>query len=240
MDSPAKNSEKHQLLNPSADASTVSTKVDNGEVKYNVCFMVQLVSLAALGGFLFGYDTGVIAGAQLYFVDTWPDITDSQIALIVSIALIGAAIGALFSGSLSDKIGRKNVILIADALFTVGAIIMAAAPTIAVLMVGRLIIGLGVGMASQIVPLYLSEVAPVEIRGKLVAFNVATITIAQLMASTLAYLIRPHWRIMLGLAGVPSLVQMIGMFFMPESPRWLGKVGRIEDQRKVMTLIYKP
>ena len=201
----------------------------SNETKFNVCFMVQLVSLAALGGFLFGYDTGVIAGAQLYFVDTWPDITDSQIALIVSIALIGAAIGALFSGSISDKIGRKKVILIADALFTVGAVIMATAPSIAWLMVGRLVIGFGVGAASQIVPLYLSEVAPVEIRGKLVAFNIATITIAQLMASTLAYLIRPDWRIMLGLAGVPSLIQMVGMFFMPESPRWLGKVGRIEE-----------
>ena len=96
----------------------------------------------------------------------------------MSIALIGAAIGSLFSGSISDRIGRKNVILVADVLFTAGAALMAFAPTIAWLMVGRLIIGLGVGAASQIVPLYLSEVAPVEIRGKLVAFNVATITIA--------------------------------------------------------------
>ena len=89
-------------------------------------------------------------------------------------------------------------------------------------------------------PLYLSEVAPVEIRGKLVAFNVAMITMAQLMASCLAFAIRPHWRWMLGLAGVPSMVQFIGMLFMPESPRWLGKVGRSEDQHKVMQLIYKP
>ena len=96
----------------------------------------------------------------------------------MSIALIGAAIGSLFSGSISDKIGRKGVILVADILFTAGAALMAFSPTIAWLMVGRLIIGLGVGAASQIVPLYLSEVAPVEIRGKLIAFNVATITIA--------------------------------------------------------------
>ena len=83
---------------------------------------------------------------------------------------------------------------------------MAVAPTIPVLMIGRLIIGFGVGIASQIVPLYLSEVAPVEIRGKLVAFNVATITIAQLLASTLAFLIKPDWRLMLGLAGIPSAI----------------------------------
>lgn len=143
--------------------------------------------------------------------------------------MIGAAIGALFSGSISDRIGRKKVILIADLLFTVGAVLMAIAPTIGWLMVGRLVIGLGVGAASQIVPLYLSEVAPIAIRGKLVAFNVATITIAQLMASCLAYGIRPHWRWMLGMAGIPSIIQFIGMLFMPESPRWLGKVGRSEE-----------
>ena len=116
----------------------------------------------------------------MYFKDDFPDISDSQIALIVSIALIGAAIGALFSGSISDRLGRKPVIIVADLLFTTGSVIMAFAPSIPVLMIGRLTIGLGVGVASQIVPLYLSEVAPVEIRGKLVAFNVATITIAQL------------------------------------------------------------
>lgn len=120
----------------------------------------------------------MIAGAQLYFVDDWPEIQENQLALIVSIALIGAAIGALFSGNISDKIGRKKVIIFADILFTAGSVVMAFAPTIAVLMVGRLIIGFGVGIASQIVPLYLSEVAPVEIRGKLVALNIATITIA--------------------------------------------------------------
>ena len=104
--------------------------------------------IAGLGGFLFGYDTGVIAGAQLYFKNDWPDITDSQTALIVSIALIGAAFGSLFSGSISDKFGRKKVIIIADVLFTVGAVLMATAPTIAWLMIGRLIIGVGVGAAS--------------------------------------------------------------------------------------------
>ena len=92
--------------------------------------------------------------------------------------MIGAAFGALFSGSISDKFGRKRVIIAADILFTIGAAVMASAPSVAVLMIGRLIIGVGVGSASQIVPLYLSEVAPVEIRGKLVAFNVAMITAA--------------------------------------------------------------
>ena len=96
-------------------------------------------------------------------------------------------------------------------------------------MTGRLIIGVGVGAASQIVPLYLSEVAPIQIRGKLVAFNVTMIVFAQFLASILAFLIRPNWRLMLGLAGVPSFMQLIGILFMPESPRWLGKVGRSDE-----------
>ena len=147
----------------------------------------------------------------------------------MSIALMGAAFGALFSGSISDKIGRKKVIIIADILFTIGAAVMALAPTVQVLMIGRLIIGVGVGAASQIVPLYLSEVAPIQIRGKLVAFNVTMIVFAQFLASILAFLIRPNWRLMLGLAGVPSFLQLIGILFMPESPRWLGKVGRADE-----------
>ena len=142
---------------------------------------------------------------------------------------MGAAFGALFSGSISDKIGRKKVIIIADILFTIGAAVMALAPTVQVLMIGRLIIGVGVGAASQIVPLYLSEVAPIQIRGKLVAFNVTMIVFAQFLASILAFLIRPNWRLMLGLAGIPSFLQLIGILFMPESPRWLGKVGRADE-----------
>ena len=92
--------------------------------------------------------------------------------------MLGAAIGALFSGSISDNIGRKPVIMIADVLFTVGSVVMGLSPTIWCLMLGRFILGLGVGVASQIVPLYLSEVAPVEVRGTLVAFNVLVITFA--------------------------------------------------------------
>ena len=126
---------------------------------------------------MFGYDTSAIAGAQLYFNDTWPDITTQQTAMIVSFALIGAAIGSLFSGYVSDKIGRKKVILFADFTFTLGAVMMAVAQQIWVLMVGRVIVGIGVGVAAQIVPLYLSEMAPTEIRGKMIATNTATITV---------------------------------------------------------------
>ena len=144
---------------------------------------------------------------------------------MVSLALAGAAVGSLFSGTASDKLGRKKLILFADLLFTIGAFTMAFAPSIVVLMIGRVLVGLGVGVAAQIVPLYLSETAPLEIRGKVIAINTAMITGGQLFSVILVFLIRPNWRLMLGLSAVPSVLQFIGMIFLPESPRWLGKIG---------------
>jgi len=152
------------------------TEASAGERTYELCFLIKLVFTIGIGGFLFGYDTGVIAGAQLYLERDWPDITTSDIALIVSITMVGASIGALFSGAISDCIGRKPVIIFADFLFTGGSILMAYSPSITYLTVGRFIVGVAVGAASEIAPLYLSEVAPVQIRGKLVAFNNAMIT----------------------------------------------------------------
>ena len=153
--------------------------------------------------------------------------------------MIGASLGALISGSISDKIGRKKVILMADLFFTVGAVIMATAPEIWVLIVGRALVGIGVGIASQIVPLYISEIAPVEIRGKLISFNNFMITAGQLSSSLLVFPMRPNWRLMLGAAGIPSALQFIGMLFMPESPRWLGKSGQDDRSKGVMARIYR-
>ena len=121
------------------------------------------------------------------------------------------------------------MILGAAILFTLGSIVMAVAPSIGILMLGRLIIGLGVGISSQIAPLYLSEVAPVEIRGKLVALNVAMITFAQFLSAIICFLARPNWRGMIGGIAFLSVLQFACMLFMPESPRWLGKEGRNED-----------
>ena len=213
------------------EASKIQTEAEGGvtEAPYNLCFILQVVSVAVFGGFLFGYDTGVISGAQLFFKDDFTDITDDDRERIVSLTMIGAAIGSLVSGSLSDNLGRKPTILMADFFFTVGAVIMAWSRSIKMLMQGRFLVGLGVGFAAQIVPLYISEITPKEIRGKLVAMNVVTITIGQVLSTVLVYWTRPNWRLMLGLAGVPSLIQFVCMLFMPESPRWLGKMGRTRE-----------
>lgn len=140
----------------------------------------------------------------------------------------------------SDKWGRKKLILFSDGLFTLGAIVMAWSPTIPWLMVGRLLVGLGVGIAAQIVPLYLSEVAPIQIRGRVIAVNNFMITGGQLISVILVFILKPNWRLMLGLAGVPSTLQFIGMLFLPESPRWLGKVEQDAESRSIIKSIYKP
>lgn len=144
--------------------------------------------------------------------------------VIVSMAVAGAIFGAAIGGWINDKFGRRMSILIADVLFFFGAIIMAIAPAPWMIIIGRIFVGLGVGMASMTSPLYISEASPARIRGALVSTNGFLITGGQF----LSYLInlaftRVHgtWRWMLGVAGLPALVQFILMLSLPESPRWL-------------------
>ena len=194
--------------------------------------------ISCIGGFLFGYDTSVIAGAQLYFEDDLPGITDFTISLIVSVTLAGAAIGSLMGG-ISDRIGRKPTIIISDIIFIFGAIIMSLAPTVTILIVGRFIIGIGLGIAAIIIPVYLSEICPSSKRGMIVSANVSCLVLAQLFSTILCIMLAPKWRWMLGLAGVPALIQCIGMIFMPETPSFLFKKNKLDEAEKVLLKIYK-
>ena len=151
--------------------------------------------------------------------------------MVVSVALAGAAVGSLCSGTVSDYYGRRHVIMFADVAFTIGSLLMGFADTIQMLMIGRVIVGIGVGVAAQIVPLYLAEVSPQEIRGMLISFNVAMITIGQLLSVIFVYFVKPNWRAMLGCAAIPSILQFIGMMYLPESPRWLGKMERPHETK---------
>ena len=144
---------------------------------YNKYFMARLTLVGSIGGFLFGYVSGIIAGAQLYLKYDFPDIKTFELELVVSLALLGAFIGALIAGPTSDFIGRKPVIIFGDILFTIGALMMAFAVDLVRLMIGRFVVGLGIGIASMILPVYLSEVAPVSIRGMVVAWFVVAITL---------------------------------------------------------------
>ncbi|KAG8065260.1 hypothetical protein GUJ93_ZPchr0004g38638 [Zizania palustris] len=156
-------------------------------------------------------------------------------------AVAGAIVGAGFGGWMNDKFGRKPSILIADALFLAGALIMAIAPTPVVIIVGRIFVGLGVGMASMTAPLYISEASPARIRGALVSTNGLLITGGQFMAYliNLAFTrVTGTWRWMLGIAGVPALIQFVLMWMLPESPRWLYRQNRKEEASAILRKIY--
>jgi SP family myo-inositol transporter-like MFS transporter 13 len=143
--------------------------------------------------------------------------------LAVSLALLGAFFGSLLAGPSSDQVGRKPVIIVSSFLFLIGTLVMTFAATIATLMIGRLIVGLGVGIASMIVPVYLSELSPTRKRGGVVAIFVVAITVGQLLATVIALLCGRNWRLMIFIAAIPAGVQLIWMFFMPESPRFLAR-----------------
>ncbi|KAH6788323.1 inositol transporter 4 [Perilla frutescens var. frutescens] len=206
-------------------------------------YIMRLALSAGLGGLLFGYDTGVISGALLYIREEF-DVVDKQTWLqetIVSMAVLGAIFGAAAGGLINDKFGRRISIMVADVLFLVGAIVMALAPAPWVIIIGRILVGLGVGMASMTAPLYISEASPHRIRGALVSTNGFLITGGQFLSYliNLAFTrVSGNWRWMLGVAGVPALVQLVLMMSLPESPRWLFVNGKEEEARSILEKIY--
>ena len=196
-------------------------------------YFVAIIS--ALGGLLFGYDTGVISGALLFIKQDF-QVTPFLQGVIVSSLLIGAMVGAMSCGPLSDRYGRRMVILIAAIIFAIGALVAAFAPGVLTLVVGRVILGLAVGMASVVVPLYIAEMAPPDIRGGLVTLNQLMITVGILVAYGVNAATAPFdaWRWALGLAIVPAAIFGLGMLFLPESPRWLMTQGAVDRARGVL------
>jgi SP family galactose:H+ symporter-like MFS transporter len=197
---------------------------------------------AALAGLLFGLDVGVISGAE-GFIQKDFKVDDDAIQLIVSSLLWGAAVGALFSGILSSHLGRRRTILISAVNFIIGAILCALAPNEHVLIGARFILGLAVGVASFTAPLYLSEVSPQSVRGSMISMYQLMITIGIVLAflsntwlatyATIGGVTGGHWRIMLGVIAIPAAIMFIGVFMLPESPRWLFLKGFQEKAKDV-------
>ena len=195
--------------------------------------------LGALGGLLYGYDNGVISGALL-FIDNDIPLNSFTEGLVVSSMLIGAIIGSGASGPLADKLGRRRLVLFIAIIYIIGSITLFIAPNITILVIGRLIIGLAVGGSMATVPVYLSEMAPTELRGSLGTLNQLMITIGILSAYIVNYAFADieGWRWMLGLAVVPSIILLIGIVFMPESPRWLLEHRSEQAARDVMKITF--
>ncbi len=188
--------------------------------------VVLTAAIAGLGGLLFGYDTGVIAGALLFIKGDF-DLGSFAQGLVVAAVPIGAIFGAAYAGPAADRYGRRLMILVAAGVFIVGALGSAAAPGVEVLVIARVVIGVAIGLASAAAPVYISEVAPPESRGRLVSFFQLAVTIGILVAYLvgLAFDGIEGWRWMLGLGCVPALGLAFGMVRMPQSPRWLVMTG---------------
>ncbi|MEV0603247.1 sugar porter family MFS transporter [Streptomyces sp. NPDC050315] len=196
--------------------------------------------IATFGGLLFGYDTGVINGALPYMKDDL-GLTPFTEGLVTSSLLLGAALGAVAGGKLSDARGRRRNILVLAVLFFVGALGATLAPNTEVMILARFVLGLAVGGASVTVPVYLAEISPAERRGGLVTRNELMIVSGQLLAFTSNAVIARLggesggvWRWMLVLATIPAVVLWFGMLVMPESPRWLAAQGRFNDAFEVL------
>ena len=201
--------------------------------KYNKNVVIVIASIAATGGLLFGFDTGVISGA-IPFLQDYFELTDSQVENLTALGLIGAVVGALVTGRITDYLGRKKVILASAFVFATGAVWTGFAPTVTQLMISRFYLGLAIGVSSFAVPLYISEISPTKIRGTLVSMFQLLITVGILGAYLSDNALADNnnlesWRPMLWVGVFPALVLFVGMFFLPETPRWLMSKGREEE-----------
>jgi sugar porter (SP) family MFS transporter len=189
-------------------------------------YLFRISFISALGGYLFGFDFAVISGAlpflqkQFALTAFWEGFSTGSLAL-------GAIIGCITAGQVADKYGRRPGLMLAASLFAVSSLAMAIAPNLNFFILSRLIAGIGVGMASMLSPMYISEIAPPVIRGRLVAMNQLTVVLGILITNLVNYTLRNSgaeaWRIMFGLGIIPSGLFLVGAYLLPESPRWLMK-----------------
>ncbi len=227
-----------------------------GTVRLRMRYLILIAFVAALGGLLFGYDWVVISGAKPFFVPYFRLTSGNAIGWAMSCALLGAMVGAIFTGWASDKFGRKKMLILAALLFTLSSVMTGWASSFVWFSVWRLAGGVAIGIASNISPLYIAEIAPARLRGRLVAVNQLTIVIGILLADMVNWHIarplpahataaviaaswdgRLAWRWMFTAVAIPSMVFFVGSLLVPESPRWLAKAGYFERAAAVLTRI---
>jgi sugar porter (SP) family MFS transporter len=209
-----------------------------------------LASVAALGGLLFGYDTAVISGAIVYMKQYW-HLDPMAKGWAASSALVGCIVGAMFAGVLSDWLGRKKIMLLSALFFGVSAVGAALPQTVSQLAMARMLGGFAIGAASMLSPLYIAEIAPAAVRGRMVSLNQFAIVGGMLVVYFInalisqvgehlggeAWNIAYGWRWMFGSGALPAVLFFALLFFVPESPRWLIKRGRREAAMAVLTRI---
>ena len=210
---------------------------ESTEIRRTYVYMIS--AIAAMGGFLFGYDLDVIIGA-LIFLQKQFLLDPKQTGFAVSCASIGCIIGPLFGGPTADRLGRKNTLLVTALIFSVGTIGTVFPRTIAQFDFFRIVGGVGIGLASVTSPMYIAEIAPARLRGRLVTVNQLAIVVGALSSIIISYFLSHtgNWRAMFAYELVPVLLFLVGLFFVPESPRWLLEKKRVEDARRVLEKIY--
>jgi MFS family permease len=226
------------------------------KASYNLGYVWLISIVAAMGGLLFGWDWVVIGGAKPFFQRYFELNSEAQIGWANSCALIGCLAGALVAGALSDKFGRKRLLIIAAMIFAVTSLGNALTGNFTVFIAWRIFGGVAIGLASSLSPMYIAEIAPAQIRGKLVAINQLTVVIGILLAQYINWFLvrdlpqgatdefirnswfgQQGWRWMFGLTSAPAILFFIGMLFVPESPRWLAKNGKSDRARSILTKI---
>jgi sugar porter (SP) family MFS transporter len=236
--------------------TAMQREISTPRAEYNLGYVWLISIVAAMGGLLFGWDWVVIGGAKPFFQRYFELTSEAQIGWANSCALIGCLAGALTAGALSDKFGRKRLLIVAALLFAVTSLGNAFAHNFAIFIAWRIFGGVAIGLASNLSPMYIAEVAPAQIRGKLVAINQLTIVIGILLAQYINWFLvrnlpqgatdefirnswfgRQGWRWMFGLTAAPSLLFFLGMLVVPESPRWLAKNGKPDRARGILTKI---
>ncbi|MCW4030332.1 MAG: sugar porter family MFS transporter [Candidatus Bathyarchaeota archaeon] len=197
--------------------------------------LIVATAIAAVGGILFGFDTGIISGAILYIQKDW-NLNTVQESIATSAVLVGAILGAIFGGVVADRLGRKRSIITGSGLFIVGTFIVIASPGLEIFVVGRVLIGIAIGIASFIVPMYISELAPERLRGGLVSLNQLFVTLGILVSYGVDsfFSVTGAWRLMFACGLVAGTILLVGMSFMPFSPRWLVFKHKLEKAKKVL------
>jgi sugar porter (SP) family MFS transporter len=204
-------------------------------------FVYLATAISALGGMLFGYDIGVISGAILFIKKAF-SLSAGMEEIVVSSVLVGSLAGAVAGGMLADRLGRRKLLIVTAIVFGLGALGAALAPGTAWLIVARIIAGAAIGVASFVAPLYISEIAPVAIRGKLVSINQVALTSGIVISYLIDYAFAgsQEWRWMFAMAVVPAAAFGIGLLFIPDSPRWLAGRGHTDKARAVLKRIRAP
>ena len=222
--------------------SEQSTNTETGSLTY----LTLTVFVATLGGLLFGYDTAVISGA-IGFLQQHFELTAAMKGWAASSALVGCVIGVAMAGELNDRLGRRTTLIVAAVLFLISAIGSAVPKTLTQFIIYRIIGGLGVGAASMTSPMYIAEISPARLRGRMVSLNQFAIIFGMLVVyfvnyfiargSTPEWNVATGWRWMFGSESIPAILLLGLLFFVPESPRWLTKQGQGDKARRILARV---